>query len=318
MNQSEKWAVIINLKSGKKNFRIQINYLFKQLEKAGISYEHRTTQFAGHAVLIARNFAKNDFCNFLIVGGDGTLSEVINGIFGAGISNHHALKIALIPRGTGNDWARFWGLTRNYKHSIKIFLEGKCQSIDVGRADFMLEGEQQSRFFINSIGFGLDATVAHNTNRFKRYVGSHAFLYLIALVWAVFKFKPKQAKLSAAEKKIEDALFTMNIANGCYSGGGMKQNPDAIPYDGLFDVMMARTPSFKDIITALPLVFNGKILQHPIIESFRTAGLSLHTQNGNYFEADGIVVHYAPPVDVRIIPEAIQMIVPFLSANTIQ
>jgi len=310
MNQSDKWAVIINLKSGKKNFRIQINYLFRKLEEAGIAYEHRTTEFAGHAVLIARNFAKRQFNNFLVVGGDGTISEVINGIFDTETPHVQPLKIAQIPRGTGNDWARFWGLTRDYKHSIKIFLEGKSRSIDIGRADFMLEGEQQSRFFINSIGFGLDAAVAHNTNRLKRFVGSHAFLYMIALLWAVFKFKPKQAKLSSAEKQIEDVLFTMNIANGCYSGGGMKQNPDAVPYDGLLDVMMVRKPSFKEITTALPLVFNGKILQHPAIESFRSTELLLHTQNGNYFEADGIVVHYSPPVNIKIIPEAIQMIVP--------
>jgi len=311
MNQSDKWAVIINLKSGKKNFRIQINYLFRKLEEAGIAYEHRTTEFAGHAVLIARNFAKRQFNNFLVVGGDGTISEVINGIFDTETTLVQPLKIAQIPRGTGNDWARFWGLTRDYKHSIKIFLEGKSRSIDIGRADFMLEGEQQSRFFINSIGFGLDAAVAHNTNRLKRFVGSHAFLYMIALLWAVFKFKPKQAKLSSTEKQIEDVLFTMNIANGCYSGGGMKQNPDAVPYDGLLDVMMVRKPSFKEITTALPLVFNGKILQHPAIESFRSTELLLHTQNGNYFEADGIVVHYSPPVNIKIIPEAIHMIVPF-------
>lgn len=310
MNQSDKWAVIINLKSGKKNFRIQINYLFKKLEKAGIVYEHRITEFAGHAVLIARHFAKRDFCNFLVVGGDGTISEVINGIFDSGITPAQPLKIAQIPRGTGNDWARFWGLTRDYKHSIGVFLEGKCRKIDLGRVDFTLEGEPQSRFFINSVGFGLDSAVAHNTNRLKRFVGSHAFLYLIALLWAVFKFKPKPAQISAAEKQIEDVLFTMNIANGCYSGGGMKQNPDAVPYDGLLDVMMARKPSFKDILTALPLVFNGKILQHPVIESFRTQDLLLHSQNGNYFEADGIVVHYSPPVHVRVIPEAIEMIVP--------
>lgn len=307
---TDKWAVIINLKSGKKNFRIQVNYLFKQLEKAGITYEHRMTQFAGHAVLIARNFTKNNFSNFLVVGGDGTINEVINGIFNTDIATKQPLKLALIPRGTGNDWARYWGLSRDYKHSIKTFLAGKNQTIDIGRADFSLEGEHQSCFFINSIGFGLDAAVAHNTNRLKRYTGSHAFLYLIALLWAAFKYKPKQAKLIAAEKQIEDALFTMNIANGCYSGGGMKQNPDALPDDGLFDVMMARTPTFKDIVTAIPMVFNGKILQHPVIESFRTTQLTLHSQNGHYFETDGIVVHYAPPVKITVIPAAIQMVVP--------
>ena len=51
-------------------------------------------------------------------------------------------------------------------------------------------------------------------------------------------------------------LFTMNIANGCYSGGGIKQNPSALPYDGVFDMMMVEKPTFSDIITALPLIFN--------------------------------------------------------------
>jgi len=310
MSQADKWAVIINLKSGKKNFRIQMNYLFKELEKAGIDYEHRITEFADHATLIARNFAKRQFSNFLVVGGDGTISEVINGIFSPDIQHAANLKIAQIPRGTGNDWARFWGMSRDYRHSIKTFLDGKTRQIDIGRVDFILEGEPKSRFFINSVGFGLDARVCHNTNRLKRYVGSHAFLYFVALVWAVFKYRPKPTHLVAAEKQIDDLLFTMNIANGCYSGGGMKQNPDAVPYDGLLDLMMARKPSFKDILSALPLVFNGKILEHPVIESFRTQKLLLNTQNGRYFEADGIVVYYAPPVEVSIIPGAIEMVVP--------
>ncbi len=310
MSENKQWAVIINLKSGKKHFRLQMNYLLKTLEKAGLDYEHRITQFAGHAVLIARYFTKRGFTRFMVVGGDGTISEVVNGVFGAGVAFTQPPLIAMIPRGTGNDWARFWGLTCDYKHSIEVFLQGKTKLIDLGKVDFTLEGENVSNYFINSVGFGLDAAVAHNTNRLKRYVGSHAFLYLIALLWAVFKFKPKPARIASSEKQIRDVLFTMNIANGCYSGGGMKQNPDAVPYDGQLDLMMARKPSFKDIITALPLIFNGKLLQHPVIESFRTRHITLHTQNGNYFEADGIVVHYAPPAEVSIIPGAIEMIVP--------
>jgi diacylglycerol kinase (ATP) len=310
MNENNRWAVIINLKSGKKHFRVQMNYLLKTLEKAGIDYEHRITQFAGHAVLIARHYAKRGFTRFMVVGGDGTISEVVNGIFGSGVEFDQPPRIAMIPRGTGNDWARFWGLTRDYKHSIEVFLQGKLQTIDLGKVVFTLEGETVTNYFINSVGFGLDAAVAHNTNRLKRFVGSHAFLYLIALLWAVFKFKPKPARIVSSEKQIDDVLFTMNIANGCYSGGGMKQNPDAVPYDGLLDLMMARKPSFKDIITALPLVFNGKILEHPVIESFRTSQITLHTQNGHYFEADGIVVYYAPPAEVSIVPGAIEMIVP--------
>lgn len=310
MTNEEKWAVIINLKSGKRHFKQQIDYLFRTLEGAAIEYEHRITEFAGHAVLIAKNFAKNGFFNFLIIGGDGTVSEVINGIFSSGITHHHRLKIALIPRGTGNDWARFWGLRRNYQKSIRVFLQKKLQPIDIGYVRYTLEGEPYSRFFINSVGFGLDAAVVRNTNRLRRYIGSHSFLYLVSLIWAILRFKPRNSSVMTGEKEINDQLYTMNIANGCYSGGGMKQNPDALPYDGILDGMMVRKPSFKDIIKALPMLFNGKLLQHPVIESFRTEKIEINNHDGGYFEADGIIVYFASPVEIGILKGAIQMMIP--------
>lgn len=181
------------------------------MKQAQIEFEYRITEFAGHAELIAQNYANQHYSNFLIVGGDGTISEAINGIFNSDVQNF-SRRIAIIPRGTGNDWARFWGLTRNYKKSVQVFIQGKSQKIDKGSVNYCLEGKEKTKFFINSIGFGLDALVAHNTNRLKRYIGSHSILYLIALLLAVFKYKSKPIELSFNDKKIKDSLFTMNIA----------------------------------------------------------------------------------------------------------
>ena len=304
------WAIIINPKSGKKKFREQRKYLFKKLKHEGIHFDYKITKFAGHATLLARHFAEQQYCNFLVVGGDGTVSEVINGLFSANIPSTEHLKLALIPRGTGNDWGRFWGLTRDYKHSIDIFLKGNCRSIDIGKAIYNLEGESNIRYFINSIGFGLDASVCHNANVMKRYVGSHSILYLFALIGAVFTFRARTVQIQTEEKAINGKMFTMNIANGCYSGGGMKQNPHALPYDGLFDVMLAKKPTLKEIITALPLIFNGKITEHPVIEAFRTKKLTLNCEHDGIFEADGIVVHCSSPVEVTVIENGIRMVIP--------
>ena len=145
----QHWAIIINPKSGKKKLFRQRKYLFLTLQNAGIQFEYRVTKFAGHAIKIARLFAEKKYQNFLVVGGDGTLSEVINGIFSANIEVTNSLKIALIPRGTGNDWGRFWGLTRNYDHSIDVFLKGNNQTIDIGKVDFELEDEKLTHYFIN-------------------------------------------------------------------------------------------------------------------------------------------------------------------------
>ena len=309
----DAWVIIINLKSGKKHFRQQIDYLFHQMEKNKLEYISKITQFAGHAGMIAKNYLQQGYTKYLVVGGDGTVSEVINGLFSSDSVSGN-LQIGLIPRGTGNDWARYWGLTKDYYHSIDVFLKGNLHKIDIGKVDYHIENEQQKRFFINSIGFGLDAAVAQKTNHLKKFLGSHSVLYTIALLAAVFKFRSKQVKIASQEKEIREAMFTMNIANACFSGGGMKQNPLAVPDDGRFDVMFAGIPTFQDILSALVYLFRGKILEHPVIQSFRTEELELSCENNemyeSIFEADGIVCHCSPPLKISVLPGAIQMIVP--------
>lgn len=306
----QHWAIIINPKSGKKKFRQQRKYLFLALKHAGIIFDYRVTKFAGHAIKIARYFAEKNYQNFLILGGDGTLSEVINGIFSANIEDTSTIKFAIIPRGTGNDWGRFWGLTRNYQQSIDIFLTGKTKSIDIGKVEYEMEGSKESHFFINSIGLGLDAAVVNLTHRLKEIFGSHSFLYTVSLLGAVFTHRARKVKIYSTERNISDNMFTMNIANGCYSGGGMKQTPNALPYDGLLDVMMAKKPNFFDIISALMRLFNGKLLEHPIIESFQSQNLLVQCDKNVLMEADGIIVNGASPFKISILPNAIQMIVP--------
>ena len=306
----DHWAIIINPKSGKKKYRKQRKYLFEMLKSRGVSFEYRITHFAGHASKIARFFVENNYRNIMVLGGDGTVSEVINGVFSAKIDGSSQLRIALIPRGTGNDWGRFWGLTSDYKKSIDVFLKGKTQLIDIGRVAYVMEGIPENHFFINSLGFGLDAAVVNLTHRLKEIFGSHSIMYSISLLLAVFTYKAHQIILKSSEREIQEGMFTMNIANGCYSGGGMKQTPNALPYDGLLDVMMAKTPRFIDIVTALIALFRGRLLQHSVIKSFQTRSLQIQCDHQVLMEADGIIVNGCSPYQVSILPRAIQMIVP--------
>ena len=306
----DHWAIIINPKSGKRKFREQRKYLFLMLKHANIKFEYKVTKFAGHAIKIARFFAINNYKNFLVLGGDGTMSEVVNGIFSANIENTSELKIALIPRGTGNDWARFWGLTTDYKHSIDVFLNGKLQPIDIGKVKYDMEGENETHYFINSVGLGLDAAVVNLTHRMKEVIGSHSFMYTLALLAAVFTYKAHKIHIKVNGQQINEQMFTMNVANGCYSGGGMKQTPNALPYDGLLDMMMAKKPTFFDIIGALRRLFNGKLLEHPVIISLQSTNFEVICDENALLEADGIIVNGLSPYEISIIPSAIQMIVP--------
>lgn len=307
---NQDWAIIINPKSGKKKYRKQRKYLFLKLKYAGVRFDYRVTKFAGHAEKIAKLFAERNYKNFLVLGGDGSVSEVINGIFSAEIDRTDDIRLAIVPRGTGNDWGRFWGLTRDYEHAIDVFLKAKSRVIDIGRVEYTLNDELTTHYFINSLGLGLDAKVVDLTHRLKRFLGSFSFLYTIALLGAVFTYRSRKLTMISNDKKQVENMFTMSIANGCYSGGGLKQTPNAVPYDGKLDIMLARKPSAREILSGLRYLFKGKLLEHPIVTSFQTHELELQCESGVLMEADGILVHGTSPYCVKIIPNAIQMIVP--------
>ena len=101
-------GIIINPKSGKKAFRAQRIYLWRLLRKRHQPFAYRVTKFAGHATELARELVEKGYDEILILGGDGTLSEAINGIMRADLTAEQRAKIqvGLMPRGTGNDFAR--------------------------------------------------------------------------------------------------------------------------------------------------------------------------------------------------------------------
>ncbi len=308
---SNHWLVITNPTSGKRKFQEQSKYVLSELDKSNIPYIFKLTEYSGHAVEIVRFYAKRGCINYMILGGDGSVSEVINGIFAAEPENTAAIKIAVIPRGTGNDWGRFWGLKKNNRESMKIFRKGNCKLIDIGKIDITESNNQsKSHYFINSVGFGLDAKVVELTHRMKKYLGSFSLLYTLALLLAVFRYKSTPAQLTMNDKTREVTLFTMNIANGPFSGGGIKQNPFALPYDGIFDMIVVEKPSLMNILTALPLIFNGKLTQLPFVQSSQTKEIRIKTEKNILVEADGIIVPEGHTCRVSIIPDAIQMIVP--------
>ncbi len=308
---SNHWLVITNPTAGKRKFQEQSKFVCSELDKAQIPYIFKVTEYSGYAIEIARYYAKRDCENFLILGGDGTVSEVINGIFSAEPENTSKLKIAILPRGTGNDWGRFWNLKKNDKESMKVFFKGKTKLIDIGQINYLDKNqEENTHFFINSVGFGLDAEVADLTHRLKKYVGSFSLLYAIALLLAVFKYKSVKANLKINEQEHPVNLFTMNIANGPFTGGGIKQNPFALPYDGIFDMMVVEKPTFGDILSALPLIFNGKLTKHPVIRTFQTTEIDVQLDKEILVEADGIIVPHAYNCRVSLLSDAIQMIVP--------
>jgi len=313
-------GIIINTKSGKKAYLRQRYYLFNLLKKRGEDYTYRITRYAGHATELARELAeKNGIRKFLVLGGDGTISETVNGLMAAKIPDRENLQFGFMPRGTGNDYGRFWGLTKNHRQSLARFFEGTPQPVDIGCVEFYRNGEQHKHYFINSVGFGVDARTCAYTSVLKYYVGSHSINYFFSFIFALTHHKSKLATLRTDQGlELEKPLFTMNIGNGPFSGGGIRQNPDADPRDGIFHAMFVTTPTFGQVLKAVPHVFDGKLTELPFIHTYTAQEVQLDSpeidpQSGQHennfsFEADGIMVDACGPLRITCEKHALQIV----------
>jgi diacylglycerol kinase (ATP) len=125
---------------------------------------------------------------------------------------------------------------------------------------------------------------------------------------AVVQHKPQMMTITVdGEEAVTDYLFTMNIGNGPFSGGGIRQNPDADPQDGIFHAMFLRKPTFGQIMQALPRLFNGKLADLDFVHPLIGKEIEVNYKKHIMFEADGILENITGPCKVTCIHHAIQM-----------
>ena len=303
-------GIIINPKSGKRAFRRQRIYLWKLLRRRREPFVYRVTKYAEHAIELGRELVERGCDEILVLGGDGTLSEVINGIMRADIPEEQRAKISfgIMPRGTGNDWGRFWGLTKDFKKSLDRFFNGEKQPLDVGCITYWRNGIVHHRYFINSVGFGVDSLTCQWATTLKYYIGSHHVNYFFALLAAICVHKSQKIELIVDGKTIvNDMLFTMNIGNGPFSGGGIKQNPDADPRDGVFHSIFVQTPTFLQVLKAIPRLFDGRLTNLDFVHSFVGKEVEVNTRKHLMFEADGILENIMGPCRITCLHNALSM-----------
>lgn len=307
-------GIIFNPKSGRRALKKQRQYITNLLNQQQIDYAFVESKYAGHCIEIAQSLVENGYDQLLVLGGDGTMSEIVDGVMHANITPEQRknLRIGLIPSGTGNDWARYWNLASNYKHAIDVFFNsGEVRQVDVGCLSLWRCGKEEKHYFINSIGFGIDALSCVKAHTLRYYIGSFGLNYLFGLLWALCSHRPTPVILQLSDgQTITKPLYTMNIANGPYSGGGIKQNPDANPCDGLFHAMIAEQPTLRQICKAVFQLFNGKLTNAEFIQNIVSDKITIRTNAVLPIEKDGLIIDACAPYQVTLIKSAFGFVVP--------
>jgi YegS/Rv2252/BmrU family lipid kinase len=302
-----EWYVIVNPNAGNGKGRTDWKRISGLFKKENILIESVFTENKGHAVDITARAIMNGFRKIVTVGGDGTLHEVVNGLFKQTICKSTDVTLALIPVGTGNDWGRMFGIPTVYNGAVDVIRENKQLLHDVGLVTYNQGNEVHSRYFINIAGLGFESIVVKKTNKQKDKGRSNKAIYFYNLLTSLITYRNTEATITIDGESTTSRIFSLNVGNGRYCGGGMRQTPEAMPDDGLLDVTVLREMGRIEIIRNLKLLYDGSILSHPKVDGYRVKNVQVTSESLLYVEADGESLGHTP-ASFTVIPGALRVV----------
>ena len=283
----KKWFVILNPHAGSGRGKKDQAEILMRLTKANFLYELVVSEFPKHIIQLTIDSIDKGFRRLIIAGGDGSLNEVVNGIFQQTVCPPEEIMVGMIPVGTGNDWIKTFGIPNYYKEAIKVLKQEKVMRQDVGRITFTEDDVAKTCYFANMAGFGFDAMVAEKTNRLKNKGRSGITLYLQALGSSFLNYQTAKTHVTIDGQEIDELIFSVSIGIGKYNGGGMMQAPGAVPDNGLFQVTIIRKIGLFGILRNLAGLYSGKYVNDYRVSTFQGRNISIMSAYNIAGEADG-------------------------------
>lgn len=288
-----KLQIIANPKAGHGRGPGNISKLKSLLRLSGLKYEILETTAAGEATEIARDLAKRKQDRIIVLGGDGTISEVVNGILGT------TVELGMICVGTGNDIARSLGIPHNnLKASLEVILAGRTKMVDIGT--------ETDRSFVSALGIGLAANIAAKANTMKTLKGPVAFF--VAAYQAIASLESFPLCLKLDSRKMEVECVAVLVQNSCYCGGGLLLAPQASMTDGLLDVVVVEKTGRAELMFNFPRLYQGKHLKHPKFSVYQAKSVNIEStvRTSKMFDGD---IFGKTPVNAKIAESSVRMVV---------
>jgi YegS/Rv2252/BmrU family lipid kinase len=305
-----KWLVIVNPNAGKKKGEKDWPEISGLLEENGFDYVHEFTAHRNHAVNITEDYIKKGLRKIIVVGGDGTLNEVVNGIFRQDEVPSSDIIVGMIMVGTGNDWGRMYKLKEKYTKAVKILKKQRLFLQDAGVVRYYEGEHEKTRYFVNIAGIGYDAFVVMMTNKTKEKGGGGQLAYLMNLVKGLFRYHHSYLDIEVdGESVYKGKVFSMSVGICKFNGGGMMQLPFAIPDDGLLDVTIFKKVTKLTVLRHIKKLFSGTFTDLPFVETHRGKTVSVISANHNQsqLETDGESLGQTP-FTFTVIPGCVNVI----------
>lgn len=286
---ARKFIVIVNPTAGKGKHLDRLEQIKSEFVQRSISYDLYFTSENRKADLLANSIIKDkEYTDLMVVGGDGTINEAINGI------RDKQLVVSVISFGTGNDTIKHIQSRFDFKSQIETAFNGDIKKIDLG--------ECNGRLFLNGVGIGFDGKVvermAAKGRKFQGY-----FSYLSEVLRILLTYREKEISAIFNDNAIKEDVLLMTIAKGTTFGGGFKINPYALNDDGLLDIcLIGKVPNLTRINYVLKMK-DGAHRKLNAVSFYKSRKVTIEGNPAVVAHMDGEAIG-SPPFDINIFPKA--------------
>lgn len=245
---------------GKKNW----DGIETHLKRMGVEYEIAISQFAGHAIDLAREAAlKECYRAIVAVGGDGTINEVLNGICSTREEIAELPALAILYTGTSPDICKYHHIPLNMEDAVKTLINGTPTLIDIGEVKHIWKDKLTTRFFLCSVNLGIGARVADGSNSgLRKYFGDFVGT-LLSIIKSIWQFSPADLHcIIDGKEMVFKKTINMTIGKNPYVASGFKVGVDIGHSDGKSYLFSINNFNFIELLKNLPRVYDGTFYRH--------------------------------------------------------
>lgn len=288
------YSIILNQHAGNGNANKAWAAIKPFLDAQGISYHLETTKYYNHAEYLGTKLGSDDHHEpiiVLVIGGDGTLHQVINGIMkGAKKAHRTPLPVGYIPAGTGNDFARGFGISmKPLKALQQVLTASEAKEIHIGHYQEAIHDEEG--YFLNNIGIGFDAAIVSRANSYKatkkrNHMGH--LTYLFKALGVIYDQEPFSLMVNSNQtRSIFGKAYIVIVSNHPFIGGGFKIAPHASLHQPTLDLVVAERKNWLMTFWQLLQFARGKLDSSRYAHLFKGQQLKISTTSLEFCQTDG-------------------------------
>ena len=285
--------------------------LERRAASLGLEGDTQLSERPGHLSELAAEAVAHGATSLVVVGGDGTVHEVVDGVVGAGLGDR--VELGMIPLGTGRDFARSLRIPSRFEEAVEVARGGRVRTVDVGRASYTSAAGEANAHFANFAGAGISGGIAARANRTSKALGGKISFFWATL--AVFsRWQPSEMTVTIDGVERQARLLEALAMNGDYTAGGMWVAPEASLDDGAFDVVLIGDFSKAEFTTTFPKIYRGRHVTHAKVEIIRARELAVDAPEPLPIVLDGEQPG-TTPVRFELLPAALRVRVPAPAAG---